>query len=84
MNKIHFGVDTLDNPVSGMLTYIAADVDAVALDNFHEALDALTHKTFPQKYEVISVSVTGRTYDGENFCIVKCDKIFDDGDVANY
>lgn len=82
MNKLYFNNDTLDNPVSGMLTYIAADVDAVALDNFHEALDALTHNTFPYKYEIISVSVIGRTYEGENFCIVKCDKIFDDGDIC--
>lgn len=84
MNKVRFDVDSYDTPITGTLTYVSTDIDAADLENFHDVLDALTHKTFPSKYEAISVEVTGRTYDGQVFSIVKCDKIFDDGDVFSY
>ena len=77
MNKIQFDFDTYETPIIGTLTYIGHDIDADDLENFNEAIDALTHKTFPSKYEVISVEVKGKTYDGQIFSILKCDKIID-------
>ena len=77
MDKIRFEFDTYDTPVIGTLTYISKDINADDLENFNEAVDALTHKTFPSKYEMISVEIKGRTYEGQIYSILKCDKIFD-------
>ena len=77
MENKFFDEDFRDNPVLGTLSYIAPDVDAETVNNFHRALDNLTAATFPKKYEMVNVQVTARDYDGRIFSILKCDKIFD-------
>ena len=84
MNNEMFEGDFCGNPVLGTLSFIADDVDALDVEVFHVALDQLTKKTFPRKYEVVSVQVTGRDYNGKIYSILKCDKIFDDADIKNF
>ena len=84
MKHSMFEGDHLGHPVLGTLTYIENDVDKITVNKFHKALDNLTADTFPKKYEVISVTVTGRTYDGEIISILKCDKIFDNNNIEGF